>query len=83
MKERHQNFLTPVEHGCLHFLNMQTKTFHSMLNLRLTVEGLLGELDQNFPYSNPHPDDQTNHIMYRAGQRSIIDWIRQRIEEES
>jgi len=54
-----------------------------MLNLRLTVDGLLGELDQNFPYSNPHPDDQTNHIMFRAGQRSIIDWIRQRIEEEN
>lgn len=54
-----------------------------MLNLGLTPEGLLGELDQNFPDKNPHPDDQTNHIMFRAGQRNVIDWIRQRIEEDT
>ncbi len=54
-----------------------------MLNLGLTVEGLLGELDQSFPAGVPHPDDKITHIMFRAGQRDIIDWIRQRIEEES
>ena len=54
-----------------------------MLNLGLTVEGLLGELDQSFPPGAPHPDDQITHIMFRAGQRHIIDWIRQRIKEET
>jgi len=62
---------------------MQTKTSLNMLNLGLTFEGLLGELDQKFPLENPHPDNQITHIMFRAGQRSIIDWIKQRIEEES
>tara|TARA_E500000318_G_scaffold96509_1_gene96893 strand:- start:699 stop:863 length:165 start_codon:yes stop_codon:yes gene_type:complete len=54
-----------------------------MLNLGLTLEGLLGELDQKFPEHRPLPDDPITHIMFRAGQRDIIDWIRQRITEES
>ena len=62
---------------------MQIKTYHSMLNLGLTLEGLLGELDQKFPEHRPLPDDPITHIMFRAGQRDIIDWIRQRITEES
>ena len=54
-----------------------------MLNrLGLTVDGLLGELDQTFPERRPQPEDVITHIMFRAGQQSIIDWIKQRIKEE-
>ena len=53
-----------------------------MLKLGLTVEGLLGELDQKYPQDNPHPDHPITHIMFRAGQRDIIEWIRRRLQED-
>ena len=55
-----------------------------------TLEPLLGpnlksillELEDKFPPINPHPKEELNTIMYKAGQRSIIDWLRERLEEE-
>ena len=55
-----------------------------------TLEPLLGpnlksillELEDKFPPVNPHPKEELNTIMYKAGQRSIIDWLRERLEEE-
>jgi hypothetical protein len=60
---------------------MQIRTSHSTLNLGLTVENLLAELEDKFPADQPGPDTQITHIMYRAGQRSIVDFIRTRLEE--
>jgi hypothetical protein len=60
---------------------MQTKTFHNMLNF-LTPEKLLAELEDKFPPPFTGPEDTITHIMFRAGQQSIIDWIKQRLSEE-
>ena len=62
---------------------MQIKTSHSTLNLGLTVEQLLAELEDVFPPVNPTPDTSLNQIMYRAGQRSVLEWIENRLDEES
>ena len=41
------------------------------------IDRLLQELDTNFPPVNPQPTNQLSEIMYRAGQRSIIEYIKQ------
>jgi len=50
--------------------------------LRLDVRRLLEELEDVFPPVNPSPDTQLTHIMYRAGQRSVLEWIENRLDEE-
>jgi len=53
-----------------------------MLNIGLTVDALIFELENRFPLTNPGPDTQINTIMYQAGQRSVVDWIQSRITNE-
>jgi len=53
-----------------------------MLNLGLTPEGLLKELEENFPPPFTGPEDKIQHIMFNAGQQDIIHWIKQRITED-
>jgi hypothetical protein len=52
-----------------------------MPNFGLSVEALLKELEDRFPLVNPSPETQLNHILYRAGQHSVIEFIRERIKE--
>jgi len=52
-----------------------------MLNF-LTPEKLLAELENTFPPAFTGPEDKITHIMFRAGQQSIIDWIKQRLTED-
>jgi hypothetical protein len=53
-----------------------------MLNIGLTVDALLEELEDVYPNSLPSPHDAYETIMYRAGQRSVVEWITQRINNE-
>jgi len=48
-----------------------------------TVRRLLEELEDVFPPVNPSPDTSLNQIMYRAGQRSVLEWIENRLDEET
>jgi hypothetical protein len=61
---------------------MQIQTSHSTLNLGLTVERLLAELEDNFPPFLSQPNDPINMIMYKSGQRSVVEWIANRISDE-
>jgi len=49
----------------------------------LQFTSLLQQLEENFPPTNPHPDDPTNLIMYRSGQRSVVEWIQHQLNEEN
>jgi hypothetical protein len=49
----------------------------------LQLQSILQELEDNFPPTNPHPDDPTNLIMYRSGQRSVVEWINHRLTEDT
>jgi molybdopterin converting factor small subunit len=80
MRAKPQNFLIHGEHGCQRSLNMQIQTSHSTLNV-LTVERLLAELEERFPLTNPQPGAHLDQIMYRAGQRSVVDWVASRLSE--
>jgi hypothetical protein len=58
-----------------------------MLNLLetsgLQLNVLLQQLEENFPPTNPHPDDSHSQIMYRSGQRSVVEWIQHQLTEET
>jgi hypothetical protein len=61
---------------------MQIQTSLSTLSLGLTVEKLLAELEDNFPPSRPSPLDKIEDIMYRSGQRSVVEYINQIVNED-
>ena len=44
----------------------------------MELQALLNELDDVFPPATPAPADSISHIMYRAGQRSVVEWIEDR-----
>tara|TARA_B100000902_G_scaffold197084_1_gene188178 strand:- start:112 stop:297 length:186 start_codon:yes stop_codon:yes gene_type:complete len=46
-----------------------------------TLESVLLELEEIHPPITPTPDESMEKIMYRSGQRSVVDWIRTRIDE--
>ena len=46
------------------------------------MEAVLAELDEKFPPVNPHPKEEIAAIMYKAGQRSVVEWIEKRLNEE-
>ena len=59
-------------------------TYPNMLEplLGQNVESILLELVEKFPPVNPHPKEEISAIMYKAGQRSVIEWLRNRLEED-
>jgi len=62
---------------------MQIQTSRSTLEpiLGPNVESLLIEMEEKFPPLNPHPKEELASIMYKAGQRSVIEWYRSRIDD--
>ncbi len=38
-------------------------------------------LEETFPPTNPTPDDTMEKIMYRSGQRSVVEWVIKYLEE--
>ena len=62
---------------------MQTPISLSMLETSgLQLQGLLQQLEENFPPITPHPDNPLALIMYRSGQRSVVEWIQQQLSED-
>ena len=47
-----------------------------------TLEQILAELEEIYPPNNPNPTEKMETIMYKAGQRSVVEWIKTRISEE-
>ena len=46
----------------------------------MQANALIAELEATFPPTNPTPDDTMEKIMYRSGQRSVVEWIIQSME---
>tara|TARA_Y100000401_G_C8244095_1_gene184591 strand:- start:369 stop:554 length:186 start_codon:yes stop_codon:yes gene_type:complete len=60
------------------------QTSHNMLEAVLgprVDDKILQELEANFPMQNPHPKEEITSIMYKAGQRSVVEWLIKRLEE--
>ena len=64
---------------------MQTPTSPSTLNLLdvrgMTANAMLAKLEETFPPTNPTPEDTMEKIMYRSGQRSVVEWVIKYMEE--
>ena len=62
---------------------MQTQTSPNILEpiIGPTLPFILAELEENFPQVNPHPKEDIGSIMYKAGQRSVVEYIKKRIDE--
>ena len=48
----------------------------------MEARAVLSEMDERFPVVNPSPDDSIEKIMYRSGQRSVVEWLVNRLEDE-
>jgi uncharacterized protein (DUF2132 family) len=46
------------------------------------LEELINKLDANFGWEPVHPKESIESIMYRAGQASVIDYIKSIEEDE-
>ncbi len=46
----------------------------------LQATAILKEMDENFPPVQPTPYDNIEKIMYQAGQRSVVEWYKQQME---
>jgi len=42
---------------------------------------MLSKLNESFPPINPNPEDTMEKIMYRSGQRSVVEWVIQYMDE--
>ena len=77
------NFLRHRRHGCQHSLNIQMSISLNTLKLHNErVEELLKKVEDNFKWQPVHPNDSIESIMYRAGQASVVEYIKQLITEE-
>ena len=81
MRAKHLNFLTPDQPVCQLSLNMQTQIYPSTLNLHSEkLEKLIEDLDNQFPPHTIHPKEEITAIMYRAGQASVVAYVKQLLE---
>jgi|TARA_R100001463_G_scaffold112576_1_gene167615 hypothetical protein len=47
----------------------------------IQANALAKDLEENFPPLNPHPSQTIGQVMYMAGQRSVVEWILKRLED--
>jgi hypothetical protein len=62
---------------------MPTPTYLNTLETHgLQLNALLQQLEENFPPTTPNPSETISQIMYRSGQRSVVEWIVNRLSDE-
>lgn len=49
----------------------------------MQAKAIVQELDQTFPPTNFNPEMTMEQIMYRSGQRSVVEWIKEKMEEDN
>ena len=82
MRAKHLNFLTLDQPVCQLSLNMPTQIYPSTLNIYSEkLEKLVEDLENKFPNEPIHPKEQLNSIMYKAGQASVVAYVKQLLEE--
>ena len=61
-------------------MSISPNTLESILGPNL--ESILNELEEIHPPITPNPDETMEKIMYRSGQRSVVEWIKDRVNNE-
>ena len=84
MREKLRSFLIHGQQECQRSLSIAMSTYPNMLEPLLgpNAQAVLQELEEKFPPVNPHPKEEIQSIMYKAGQRSVIEWYKNRIGED-
>ena len=61
---------------------MQTQTYPSTLNIYSEkLEKLVEDLEEKFPFPPVHPKEELPSIMYRSGQQSVVQYVKQILDE--
>ena len=54
----------------------------SLLELKgIQANVMVSKLNEVFPPTNPTPEDSMEKIMYRSGQRDVVEWVTKYMEE--
>ena len=60
---------------------MQTQTYPNTLNFHSEkLEKLVEDLENQFPPQTIHPKEEINSIMYKAGQQSVVEYVKQLLD---
>ena len=61
-------------------------TSHNTLDLLelkgMQANAMIQQMNEIFPPTNPTPEDTMEKIMYRSGQRSVVEWVIEYMEKE-
>ena len=61
---------------------MQTPTYLNTLSLHSDrLEKLVEDLENKFPFQPVHPKEPIESIMYRAGQASVVEYIKTYLDD--
>ena len=62
---------------------MQTPIYPNTLKVYSEkLDGLLADLEDKFSWQPIHPKEDLPSIMYRAGQQSVVQYVKQLLEDE-
>jgi|TARA_R100000084_G_scaffold74563_1_gene33525 hypothetical protein len=48
----------------------------------MEARAVMTEMESTFPPVTPCPDDTIEKIMYRSGQRSVVEWLKTKLDED-
>jgi len=48
----------------------------------MEARAVMIEMESTFPPITPCPDDSIEKIMYRSGQRSVVEWLKTKLDED-
>mgnify|MGYP003124662395 CR=1 FL=1 len=84
MRVKLHSFPIHDQQECQRSLNIAMSTYPNTLEPLLgpNLESILLEMEEKFPPVNPHPKEEIGTIMYKAGQRSVIEWLQHRLKED-
>ncbi len=57
-------------------------SLNTLEGIGLQVSSVLQEMEELFPPTNPGPGDSISTIMYRSGQRSVVEWLKHKLSDE-
>lgn len=52
-------------------------------DLPTNLDDLIKYLDKTFPQKNPIPSDNVSDIFYQSGQRSVIEFLKEKQEQQT
>ena len=84
MRAKRLSFLKQKQLACQLSLSTAMSIYPNTLEpiLGPNAKSILQEMEEKFPPVNPHPKEELASIMYKSGQRSVIEWLRDRLEDE-